>query len=366
MVRLKSATRVPLNWKRPPEWGTFLDTVEDRHGATSPYAGFAIERAWREYDNRHRSEDLADRLLDAVGSGATNTREKNSPRRSVGTGDGRTTVRVRSSIKEDMADYATECDVPKYEVLRSVVCWYLDGGLVGLLTEKLETAVPEADRLLSDLEASTGETIGAVDRRTVKLCRRLTGAGEEFHRDDFRDALADIEGVSDSEYCRDEYLPRILDRLNYEQHPNVSDVFLPAELARQYADNPDAPAVDRKPYGDLSTDERVEGIQIELAREANRRGRRTHAFRADDVRNVFDGTPSKRKARDLMDKAARADGFGTDAKGGGKRLRVNLADAPADIMEFVDDGSGETDESDDAAADFEDRMDTLEQATYET
>ncbi|PSP16807.1 hypothetical protein BRC62_05570 [Halobacteriales archaeon QH_10_67_13] len=155
----------------------------------------------------------------------------------------------------------------------------------------------------------------------------------------------------DSEHMRETHLQPVLNRIGYTEHPSNSDLFVPEEQAREYAEEqgiyPDAPAFERKPYDD----ERAHGLRIELARRAARRdGKR--ALRADTVRGeVFDGTPGTRKVKDLMDRAARAEGYETDAKGGAKRLRCDLeavadGDVLADAGLTADTDPGEAGETD--------------------
>lgn len=324
---------VPLNWKQPPEWDAFLDSVAaENYGYTGTYAGIAIERAWREYREDHPAEDLADDLLADLGLPRGAGEEKKSPdtRERAPADTGRTTVRVLPGVKDEMAAFADENDVQKHEVLRAVVCWYLNGGTLALVTEKLERAVPEAAQQLRDAQdqGEKGEDGGlsAKERRTVALCQRLP---EQFTEDDLGEALEAVQGVSDSDYCREQYLPRILDRLDYREHPKVDELYLPAAQAEQYADDVgvdlDAPAIDRKPYAALTDDERVHGLRVRLTRRAAQRGGGAAVKTQQAQRGVFDGTPGEATVRKLLDRAAEASGFDTDAKDG-KRLLCTLAD----------------------------------------
>jgi len=127
---------------------------------------------------------------------------------------------------------------------------------------------------------------------------------------------------------QEKWLPRVLDRLEFTEHPNTSDLFVPEEQAEEYADaadvDLDAPAFDRKDYADLDREGRVYGLRLELTRRAAKRNGKSALSASKVRREVFDGHPSKRKAKGLMGWAARADGFETDSKGGEKRLRCDL------------------------------------------
>ena len=329
---MSSVDRPQLQWKRPPEWDRFLEAVEREWGATEPYAGFVIERAWREYRKDHPAEEYVDHLLGAVARRGTPTREKkHSTRAAAGDSDGRVWVRVSADVKEDMAAFAAETGSANHDVLRAVVCWYLDGGLLGLLTEKLETAVPEAEQQLAEFDAGDDRGLTAEEKKRRWLADHLTaddGGPGAFTREDFGDALEAMPyRGGDTEHMRDTHLQPVLDRLGFTEHPNNPDLFVPEERAAAYAEeqgiDPDAPAFERKPYDDLTDAERVHGLRVELARRASEYGGK-RALRADTVRSdVFDGTPGARKVKDLMDRAADARGFDTDAKGGTKRLRCD-------------------------------------------
>ncbi len=337
---MNSAERVPLNWKRPPEWDRFLSSVDQKHSAMALYAGFEIERAWREYREEHPAEEYTDRLMGAVGRRGQDTREKTPPTREASDGGQRVSVRVRRGVKEDMAAYAAETGSAKHDVLRAVVCWHLSGGLLGRLTDKLEVAVPEAESQLAELDPGDDRGLTAEEKKRRWLADDLTaddGPGA-FTREDFGDALEAMPyRGGDTEHMRETHLQPVLDRIGYTEHPNNPALFVPEEQAREYAEeqgiDPDAPAFERKPYDDLTDDERAHGLRVELARRAGGHGGK-RALRADTVRvEVFDGTPGARKVKDLMDRAARAEGFETDAKGGTKRLRCDLeAVADPDVL----------------------------------
>jgi len=369
---VRSADRVPLNWKRPPEWDRFLETVEEEHNATALYAGFEIEQAWKEYRDEHPAEDYTNRLARAVGTHGRLTREKSPPTRASDEGGRRVGVRVREGVKEDMAAYAKESGVPNYEILRAVVCWYLDGGLLGRLTEKLEKAVPEAEKQLADLDPGDDRGLTAEERKPRWLSKNLMpddGGRGAFTAGDFGEALEAMPfRGGDTDHMREKWLPEVLNRLDYARHPNNPDLFVPEERAREYADDEtvlDGPAIDRLPYADLSDEERVEGLRIEAVRKAEGRTNGLSALSVETVRgDVFDGGPSKRKAKDLMDRAARTDGFSTDVRGGRKRLKVDLSGVDRELLSDAGLDTNGSDATD--AEDVEGQMDALMNATAVT
>lgn len=361
MVGVKERDTASLNLKAPPEWDRFVDAVAaDNNGYESPYAGIAIERAFYEHREIHPAEENANRLLEAVGRRGQDTREKTPQTRPGDGGDdgGRATVRVAREVKQDIVAYAAETGSAKYEVLRAVVCWYLDGGLLGLLTDKLEVAVPDAEKLADELDPVDDRGLTAEEKKRRWLADHLT-AGDgpgAFTREDFGDALEAMPyRGGDTEHMWGSHLQPVLDRIGYKEHPNNPTLFVPEEQAREYAKDqgidPDSPAFERKPYDDLTDDERDHGLRVELARRAGKHGGK-RALRVDTVRGeVFDGTPGARKVKDIIDRAARAEGFETDAKGGRKRLRCDLEavadpDVLADAGLTTDSDPGEAGETD--------------------
>jgi hypothetical protein len=334
VVAVTSDDRPQLKFAEPPNWDRFAETIEEKWGTTSSYAGFEIDRAWREFTEEHPAEDYADRLLGAVRRRARDTRERNLLTRGAsGTGDGRVWTRVHPKTKEGMQAYATEAGVPDHVVLRGVLWWYLDGGLLGRVTEKLERAVPEAEIQLAEIDPAKDGGLTAEEKKRRWLADHFTGEDgtpHPFTRDDFGDALKEMPyRGGDTEYMRDQHLRPVLDRLEFTEHPNTSDLFVPEEQAEAYADaadvDLDAPAFDRKDYADLDREERVYGLRLELTRRAAKRSNGKSALSASKVRSeVFDGHPSKRTVKDLMGRAARVDGFETDGKGGEKRLTCGL------------------------------------------
>jgi len=382
---MTSADRPQLAFGQPPNWDSFEETVEREWGATSPYVGFVLDRTWREFREEHPAEELVTRLVEAAGLRERDTREKSLLTRDVsGSGDGRVWYHVHPETKSGMEAYATEAGVPNHVVLRAVVWWYLDGGLLGRLTEKLERAVPDAEEQLAELDPSADRGQTSEDKKPRWLVKELTPGG--FTLSDFGDALEAMPWRGgDTEHMRGEWLEPVLSRAEYAEHPNKSGLYIPEEQAEEMAEKQgidrDGPAIDRGDYADLTDPERVRGLRVELARRATNRRNGKRALNASKVRSdVFDGTPGTRKTKDLMDRAARIDGFNTDGKGGEKRLRVDLnAVEDAEVWDALEDENteepdappgqdaedGETD-PEDPVAEAKERMDALTSAEVAT
>lgn len=176
---------VQLQWTAATdEWAAFREAAAEDFGVPGR-EGPAIERAWQEYRADHDLEAAAETIADAVGLPEAETDAADSHDASVRTvpplADKETEwvrVRIAADVKDEMAAYAAECDVPKNAVLRAVLSWYAGGGLVGHVAE---TVGPVADALesgraevtLTDADSEENDELGPVERRTRKIARRL-------------------------------------------------------------------------------------------------------------------------------------------------------------------------------------------------
>lgn len=141
----------------------------------------------------------------------------------------------------------------------------------------------------------------------------------------------------DTDYIREDRAARVVEQFDVVEHPNNPDLFVSEERAEQI-DADDEPAVDRKDYADLSREEKVVGIRVALARNAEHNGGKA-AFGAGTIkRELFDNRPSDGHVQQLMELAGEADGFGMGSKptDGAKRV---VADLPA-VSEAILDLAG--------------------------
>lgn len=380
MKRRTKEDTVPLNLKQPPEWDRYLAAVSDEHhGYTHPYAGYEFERAWDEYREEHPVEEYANQILGAVGRRHVDPRKKNPrTREASGDGGGRTNVRVLEVVKDEITTYASEIDVPAHEVVRSVVCWYLDGGLLGNVTEKLEQAAQEVQAISTRTGGEEDESDNLVARRTRAICDVLTDedgkAPGGFTVKEYAEAVKEgPKGLSDGygDPAQEKYLPEVLGRMNFTEHPKNPELFVPEERAREFAEEQgidlDGPAIDRLGYEDLSTEERVHGLRVEIARIAHKRGGKG-SLNIDKVRErVFDEAPGRRTVGRLIDRAARAEGFDANSKRGQKRLLCNMeavtdADVRAAIVPDDEGADGPQNASSEVRADPSKAMEALDSA----
>jgi len=352
---------VQLGWTVPAdEWERFKRTVEERWG-TADRAGVAIEEAWREFREKHEVEQYVSRLAEATGHYSGSQRKKTGLSQAPISEKETEKVwpRIQKDVKQEMEQFADSKGKQYNEVLRGVLTWYVGGGLVERVTEKLKETVPDVEKGLVD-GGSDGDGRTTKEKKLAWLTRHFIdddGTRKQFTADDFGEALEEMPfRGGDTEHMHDKFRPKVLERLRMEEHPNVAGkkLFVPEELAAELRGgaDADAPAVDRKQFGSLTDDECVRGLQLKLAERADARNGLAARNAGDIASEVFDGTPGVRAVKGVMDRAANLTGFETDTKGGKKRLKVNLMEVTEpEILEHVDasdeyrDGGGPTDES---------------------
>jgi len=322
---------VKIGWHVPSdEWDSFTDYIVDKHGQATGYVGDEVERAMREWvdtDDYASVEALVDRLVEAAGRTPANLSHKKSATTTPST-DGDTTkvqTRVDTDIKADFAAHAKrDADERPGRVLARALRERRHGGRARRLRDKLDRVADDAEALLAEDAGEDGASLQ--QKRTIAICHRL---GRQFTRDKLEDAIEAVAGGSEPTIR--EYTDRVFDRLDYVEHPNNGDLFIPKGEAREHGADPDAPAIDRfrdggLRYDDLPRDDKVRGVRIAAARRATSNGGKGSVDAATVEHDVFDGHPSRTHAGKLVDLAADADGFDVDTRRGKKRLRVDLRD----------------------------------------
>lgn len=340
--------RRDLDWFVPSdEWDQFLRYVDSEYGETDGNVSREVERAIREWldsDEFAPVEEMVDRLVQAAGRTPSNLGEKK--RTVVHPGDEeskRVYAYVAEELKEAFAAEARDAGEHPGTYLARALRARRMGGRSQRLEKKLSRIFDDAEALLSEADPD-GDGMSVRERRAVVICQRL---GTQFTRDQLDEAIAQVAG--DSPPTLRDYREKVLDRLNYTLHPANPNVFVPENEARAMAaetdrPSPDAPAIDRKDYADLSRAEKGRGIRIALAREATRNDGR-YRFDAEEIRrDVFEGQTSGGHARNLMDLAADAEGFEAARRHGKEWLQVDLRDVTdEEILSEVQPVSTKTD-----------------------
>lgn len=343
-----------VGWRVPTdEWERFLAQVRDRHGETEGRVGHEVRRAMREWidaDEFAAVEREVDRLVWAAGRTPAALAEKKHGSDHPASED-TTLVQTRAprDLKEEFAASAREQGERPGVYLARALRERRAGGRARRVLAKLDRVSDDAEALLAEVDPEGDGDMSIRERRTVAICRRL---GEQFPEDELEAAIGAVAG--DSQPTLREYRERVLDRLEYVEHPHNAELYVPEDTAREIAEGtdapgPDAPAAERKPYAKLAREEKVHGVRVAAVRRAARNDGRAQLDAAAVRTEVFDGEPSEGHARDLMRVAGQADGFEFGKRYGKDRLRVDLRDVTDDdLLEAARDAvaggeAGETD-----------------------
>lgn len=343
-----------VGWRVPTdEWERFLAYVRERHGETEGRVGREVRRAMREWiddDEFAAVEREVDRLVRAAGRTPEVLAEKKHGSDHPAS-DETTLVQTRAphNLQEEFTATAREQGERPGVYLARALRERRAGGRARRVLAKLDRVSDDAEALLAEVDPEGDGDMSLRERRTVAICRRLEG---EFPEDELEAAIGAVAG--DSPPTLREYRERVLDRLEYVEHPNAPEIYVPEDTAREIAETtdapgPDAPAVERKPYAKLAHEEKVHGVRVAAVRRAARNDGRAQLDAAAVRTEVFDGEPSEGHARDLMRVAGQADGFEFGKRYGKDRLRVDLRDVTDDdLLEAARDtaAGGEAGETD--------------------
>lgn len=327
-------SRSKVDWRVPAtEWEAFEDFIHEKYGEIEGYVGREVESAMREWVDMDRGSDAEktlDRLVRAAGRRPADLEGKKPPSsdRFVDADTTRVSCYVHSDVRAGFTSVVDETDDRLGVALARALSEYRQGGRDARLEQKLERIADDAEDLLSEISDDADPEAGLPirEKRTVAICNRL---GPSFTEDDLDEAIASVAG--DSQATLEHYRERVIDRLGCAQHPNNPRVYIPRQEAERIAEEfglpgPDAPAIDRKPYRDLSREEKVEGLRLELARKAHSRNGSASVTVSKVHDGIFDGKGSKDHIRGLMDEAAEYHGYSMErsATSGKEYITVNL------------------------------------------
>lgn len=143
--------------------------------------------------------------------------------------------------------------------------------------------------------------------------------------------------VGDSDYKIETYTDLVTERLDVVPSPVNNGLFVPASEVDP------TPAIDRKPYKELSSDERVEGLQVVLGREAVKNGGIRQYGVPAIVEHVFDGRPASDTVKGYMADASQSEGYQTNRRNGRLVLQTHVSEiADEELLNYIEAGDGIT------------------------
>lgn len=209
---MTDAEREQLGWGVVRhDWVQFRDNVVEKWGIEDPYAKNELERAAREFlgnDEYAPLDDRVRRVVEVTGRSRTGGEEKNPLTRS--SEGGRVTVykSIHGGLKSNLAAYAHENNLQKWEVLTAVVREYNNGGRAQRLLDVLTLdVVSEVEDGFVNSATTSNDNLSKSDKVEISIAQRL---GDQFTETELKNAINDE--TSGSDYYRNEYAPRVIER----------------------------------------------------------------------------------------------------------------------------------------------------------
>lgn len=371
-------------WVDSREYELFREYVEEKHGVIGLCFPSEVVQAMRAFIDKDRAAAVEDELTaleDALAGtlpGYSRRRRSLDPLAKDDLG-GEDTKKVRcevpAALKEEFAIYIEEhSEWGKGEALGRAMNAYRDGGREQRLADRLEemTAAVES----SDIDARDAAQNDESDdeKNPYSVDDKL-----EAIRDDILDRwpepvdeLGEIEGkvpvawVDESvdRWCTKGNRKEATEKTKKKYYNLLADEFGFVKDGQNFTGaDLDDPAFERKPYRELSTEERIEAIHVQLLREADK-NRRYQVSAAYIREEYLDGGPDDSTAHSLREKAADTRGFKPVTVRGKEKLRV----APSDVPDELREKAGLTTQDDDAESEeikqkAEAKMAALDQGT---
>jgi hypothetical protein len=316
-------SRAKIDWRVPSaEWESFVEFVYCEYGDNERYVSREVEQAMREWadlDGLAPIEKRVNRLVRAAGRTVEDSSEKKIASTSPEDEDTtRVSHRVDAQVKNDFAEFVSQTTGDRLGlVLARALRQHRMADRPQRLLNKLNRVVDDAESLLAEM--SEDDKLNTRQKRTIAICNHL---GDQFTRSELEDAIRSV--VGDSPPTIRDYTEKVLARRNAVKHPNNSELYIPEATVRKLGVDPNAPAIDRKPYDDLTREEKVHGLQVVLASRSLASNGKYQANVQKVKREIFDREPSDSHSRELIRLADEARGFNLANREGKLRLRVDI------------------------------------------
>lgn len=269
----------------------FNEAIESKFGKCRPYAGVELEREFRYFLNEGELAELKD-VVDDLADSFDGSEGKEKIRE---TGRGETTVashRISEDVRRDLISASEDDYRSPGELVEAIMYGYVaNGSVIERVTQKLQE-ISEQSQLDVD------DSMGAKERRTKTIAQELNQpVVTAFTIDEFDEAIKAAQGIGVSDYTRQQYLPRVLDELEFTWHPQNSDLF----IDRESIELPEVRDPTNKPV--MLMDDHDKKLLIKLA--AYRAGgglKNKSTFSVTDAVDLFGGRVRKNTVRPLMKK----------------------------------------------------------------
>ncbi|WP_138005710.1 hypothetical protein [Halalkalirubrum salinum] len=263
----------------------FNSEVKFKFGKCRPYAGVELERELRYFLDQGEIAELRKVVCELADSSENSTNEKNS----YSTNRDKTTVvsyRIAEDIRNRLVTVAEDDFRSPGELVEAIMYGYTtEGSAIERLTQKLKKVAAKS-------HTDERDSISAKERRTKTIAQELEGG--EFKLDDFDEAVKLARGIGVGDHAREEYLPRVLEELDYTWHPQNPELFIEGEIF----DFPDVRDPTNKPL--ILMDEEDKRLAIKVAAYRNKTKSFGTTFSIDEAVDLFRGKVRRSTVRPLM------------------------------------------------------------------
>lgn len=211
----------------------YENRILEKFGVLQPYAGTELERELRVITGNGELSELVDKAQQLTRSiGETSTENKNL--KANRSGDSEVIgYRIHSEVRSALKSEAQRASDVTYasELVESAMLAYARG-------DQTESKVAaRLDRIEDFVDANTSDK-DVVTRRTESIAEVFQDK-KQFTLADFDTAVDEkARGINAGDYARKEYLPRVLEEIDYVTHPEDPEIFQPAEMVSPSEQDP--------------------------------------------------------------------------------------------------------------------------------
>jgi len=263
------------------------EKIIETFGTLRPYAGIELEREFRVFLDRGDIAALR-AVVEDILTTFQNSNHKNKirePQREESVSIG---YRISEKLRHEMKSVSNEDYRSFGSLVEAIMYTYVtEGRFLQRVTEDLQ-------HVLEHTETTRDDSLGAKGRRTQTIATVLEDRDQDaFDMADFEDAIESASGISASTYTKKEYLPRVLDELNYTWDPEQPDRF----IEREAYSAPSIRDVTTKPYLLMNREDKRKAIKIAAYRSAKRQ---SPIFTIEEADTVLQGRPKRSTIKSLM------------------------------------------------------------------
>lgn len=261
----------------------FDEKIIETFGTLRPYAGIELEREFRSYLDRGEVGHLrtvVEELLSTIEDTDCENKIREARRNnSVSIG-----YRISDKLRHEMKT-ASEEDYRSFgRLVEAIMYTYVTKG------NFIQRMTGEIRRVLKNVEP-VDDVVGAKDRRTQTIVANLENREQDaFDMADLEEAIEAASGIGASTYTKKEYLPRVLEELNFTWDPEHPGRF----IDREEYNVPSIRDLTTKPYLLMDRDDQRKAIKIAAYRSSSQ------FFTIEDASAVLQGRPKRSTIKALM------------------------------------------------------------------